>query len=297
MTQQDSAELRLELDHVGVAVRDLDAGRDAYERLGFALTPRSFHSGARTPGGPVEPWGSGNHCAMFEDGYLEIIGITDPDRYSSATALLDRYEGAHIVAIGDDDADAAYEILSQRLPGVRPAARLQREAPFGPDGAETRLAAFRNIHLEPDAFPEAKLIFIEHLTRDVLWQPHLLSHPNGVVGLVGAALCVADPAATCARLAALFAQAPEDVMPGVSIFALARGSVYVMDEAGLQGWAPGVAPPCLPWVASFGMIVRDLAATRALLEGNGVTVRDHPYQGIWAAPEDTCGPVVSFFPA
>ena len=73
------SDLPLELDHVGVAVNDLDVGREVYERLGFTLTPRSIHSGSKTPGGPVEPWGSGNHCAMFRDGYLELIGLTDPD--------------------------------------------------------------------------------------------------------------------------------------------------------------------------------------------------------------------------
>ena len=64
------------LDHAGVAVRDLDAAEAAYRRLGFNLTPRSIHSGAVEPGGPVVPWGSGNHCAMFADGYLEVVGLT-----------------------------------------------------------------------------------------------------------------------------------------------------------------------------------------------------------------------------
>ena len=51
----------MELDHVGLAVASLDEAAEVYERLGFQLTPRSFHSGSREPGGPVEAWGSGNH--------------------------------------------------------------------------------------------------------------------------------------------------------------------------------------------------------------------------------------------
>lgn len=77
------ANLDLTLDHTGVAVRNLDDGEAAYRRLGFILTTRSIHSGSVTPGAPVTPWGSGNHCAMFREGYLEIIGITDPNLYSS----------------------------------------------------------------------------------------------------------------------------------------------------------------------------------------------------------------------
>ena len=41
--------LDLVLDHTGVAVRDLDVGQQKYDRLGFTLTERSFHSGSRTP--------------------------------------------------------------------------------------------------------------------------------------------------------------------------------------------------------------------------------------------------------
>lgn len=290
-------DLGLELDHTGVAVRSLDVGQETYERLGFTLTPRSFHSGSRTPGGPVEKWGSGNHCAMFETGYLEIIGITDPDLYSSTKDYLDRYEGQHIVALGSGDADTAYSVLNGRFDGVLPAARLQREAAFGPNDEETRLAAFRNIHVDRNTFPEAKLIFIEHLTRDVLWQPHLLSHPNGAVGLAEIAMCVENAKETCGRLSKLLAREPKDIMPGIASFALDHGNIYVMEPAGLAGWASGVEPPCVPYVASFGVAVKDLDATRKYLAGKDIPVVDHPYPAIWVAPEHTCGPVVSFIQA
>ena len=117
-----------ELDHAGIAVRDLDAAEAAYRRLGFNLTPRSIHSGSVEPGGPVVPWGSGNHCAMFADGYLEIVGLTDPALHSSVKTFLERYEGAHIIAIGSGDTDATYRALSTRSEGVKAPVRLQRDA-------------------------------------------------------------------------------------------------------------------------------------------------------------------------
>ncbi len=286
--------LDLELDHTGVAVRDLDVGQTAYQRLGFTLTSRSFHSGSRTAGGPVEKWGSGNHCAMFENGYLEIIGITDPNLYSSTKDYLDRYEGSHIVAFGSGDADASYPILSSRIEGVTPATKLQRQAPFGPNDEESRLAAFRNIHVDQNTFPEAKFIFIDHLTRDVLWQPHLLSHPNGAVALSEIVLCVPDLADTCDRLSRLLDRQPKDVMPGGKVFELDRGNAYVVTEKRLKDWVPGVEPPCMPYVAGFGVAVRDLDATRDYLAANGIATTDHPYPALWVAPEFTCGPIVSF---
>lgn len=288
------ADLDLTLDHTGVAVRSLDEGEAAYRRLGFTLTTRSIHSGSVTPGGPVIPWGSGNHCAMFHEGYLEILGITDPNLYSSAGDFLEKYEGAHIVAFGSGDADAAFAVLSQRIDGVSPAAALERMADFGPDNSETKLAQFRNIYVDRDAIPEAKLIFIEHITPNVIWQPHLMNHPNGAVKLAEIALCVDDKAATCARFTRLLGRNLKDLNPEFSAYEMERGRVYVLSEKGIASWAPGVTPPALPYVAGFGVEVTDLAATRRYLEGNGVTVHDHPYPALWVGPEFTKGPVVSF---
>src|SRR3954463_14735337 len=131
-------EPQVRLDHVGVAIRDLERGRAAYERLGFRLTPRSIHRGSPAPGAPVIPFGSGNHCAMFRDGYLEIVGLTDPAIFSNIRPLVARYEGAHIVAFGVDSADETYRNLSARGIPIERARDLQRDAAFGPQGEETR---------------------------------------------------------------------------------------------------------------------------------------------------------------
>ena len=246
----------LSLDHVGVIVGDLDNGQEVYKRLGFRLTARSFHSGSRDPGDPVTPWGSGNHCAMFKRGYLEIMGIHDPQMYSSATAMLAKYEGTHIVAMGWDNADAGYALLSNRAPGVRAPATLERDAPFGIDDSQSRRARFRNTKLDPQLYPEASFLFIEHMTRDVLWQPHLLDHPNGAVAIQEAVIASAEPDDTCARLAQVLGQAPLPKRHGGHAFTLANGALlYVLPASEVSQWARGVAPPALPcgrWVGGDG---------------------------------------------
>ena len=290
-------DLSLELDHVGLAINNLEVGRQAYEKLGFTLTSRSIHSGSREPGGSVEPFGSGNHCAMFEKGYFEVMGLTDPNLYSSALSMLEKYEGAHIVAFGSGDADNTYKVLSERLDGVQPARRLERDAKFGVNDQETRRAAFNNITVDPAVFPEAKLIFIEHETRDVLWQPHLMTHPNGVVSIAEVAMCVEDVGETCAKLGALFGIGPKEPMPGISVFGLPHGNVYILNQDGLAGWTPRVEPPCIPYVSAVGFGVKELDVTKRLLDGNGVPYNEHKYPAIWVTPEYTCGPVVSFIQA
>ena len=45
--------------------------------------------------------------------------------------------------------------------------------------------------------------FIEHDTPEVLWQPHLLTHPNGVIGLDSVTFAAEDPTPVIRRLANL----------------------------------------------------------------------------------------------
>ncbi|MEM7255500.1 MAG: VOC family protein [Pseudomonadota bacterium] len=287
-------ELSMVLDHVGVATHRLDAAQTTYERLGFTLTARSIHAGAVEPGGPVEPWGSGNHCAMFEQGYLELLGIVDPDLPSSAGAMLERYQGAHIVAFGCDNAADAYSILTKREPKTQPPAALERDAPFGPNDEETRRAKFQNIYLEPDVFPAAKLIFIEHQTVDVLWQPHLLEHPNTACQIAEVALCVEDVRRAADQLAELLGVDAETKGDGIAAIDVSRGRVYLLAPDVVPKWAKGVRPPAVPSVVGFGVGVRNLDTTKALLDAARVPYHQHPYPAIWLEPDHTLGPVLSF---
>ncbi len=290
-------ELPLELDHVGVAVHDLDEVQRVYSRLGFTLTPRSIHAGSYEPGGPVKPLGSGNNCAMFQSGYLELLGVTDAGLPNHATPFLEKYQGVHIVAFGLKDAPAAREVLADRNPGVQQISMLERDASFGPEGAETRRARFANIYLDDGVIPEAYLIFIEHLTRDVLWQPHLLDHPNGAVAMQEVVFCADDPVAAAGRLSRLLGTSARGKAPETLAIDLPRGRVYVMSPAALGEWAPGASPPYLPCVAGFGVTVSDLSQTRSYLDKQDIAFRTLPYPAIQLDPEVTMGPIISFIQA
>ncbi|MBL9097647.1 MAG: VOC family protein, partial [Alphaproteobacteria bacterium] len=55
------------LDHVVIAVKNLDSAAATYRKFGFTLTPRGLHEGK----------GTGNHCIMFANTYVELLGIVD----------------------------------------------------------------------------------------------------------------------------------------------------------------------------------------------------------------------------
>jgi catechol 2,3-dioxygenase-like lactoylglutathione lyase family enzyme len=284
----------VKLDHIGVAIKDLERGRQAYERLGFKLTPRSIHRGSPTPGAPVVPFGSGNHCAMFHEGYLEVVGLVDPTIFSNIKPMVARYEGAHIVAFGVESADATYQELATRGIPIELARQLERDAAYGPQNNELKRAAFRNMYFDPAKYPEARLLYIEHLTRDVLWQPHLLDHPNGIVSLSDVFLCVPDARAAADRYAALFARPAGEVAPGEWRIALAHGQVWIATPDAWAVRSQGAAAPALPSPAGIGFKVKNLATTRALLMNNGVKIREGADGGLWVAPAHACGAAIYF---
>jgi len=56
------------IDHIAIAVDDLDAAGSAFETAGFRITPGGSH-----------PTGTHNALIPFADGaYLELIAIEDP---------------------------------------------------------------------------------------------------------------------------------------------------------------------------------------------------------------------------
>ena len=276
----------MDLDHAAVVVADLDRGQAAFARLGFRLTPRSSHRGP-VPGRGMADWGSGNHCAMFAQGYFEVLGITDPAGYKPhLDRRLGRYEGLHLVAFGTQDAVAEVAGLRARGVAVGDPEELGRDVPCG-DG--TRPGRFAIANLDPGCYPEADFIVIEQKTREVLWQPALLDQPNGVTGLARVTLVATDRDAALARLAPVLGPARG------GRFALEPGEVEVIGQGEVAVRLPGCAQPGhAPCGAAVTFTAADLGRTRAWLAGAGVAVLADDGATILVGPEWGCGAAVEF---
>lgn len=287
------------LDHVGVAAPDLAPLAAAYERLGFTLTPVARQSGRRAPDLPVEPYGTGNRCAFFRHGYIELIAVLDPERFDNGlNAWLSRYAGAHIVALAMEDEDANLRRLRRGGVAVPGVAHLER--PVEPGGP---VARFARLPL-PDA-PEGRLQLIRHLTPELVWQDRWMAHANGAVALESAVLAAAEPAQTAARLSRLagLPVRPDPLggfalaLPGAAGAAGPRSpamptALRVLPPEAVPRLFPGVSPPALPSVV--GMVVRtgDRAATarRAMA---GLPFTETP-DGPMAPPEHAGGAALLF---
>ena len=87
------SKIGLTIDHVLIAVRDLQQTAETFNRLGFTVTPEGLHPGR----------GSRNRLVVFDQEYLELISSSDPTlplfRPNMAEFLSSR-EGLFIFSIG-----------------------------------------------------------------------------------------------------------------------------------------------------------------------------------------------------
>jgi len=274
----------LSLDHVGIAVADLDKAAGQFERLGFQLTPRGYHTLPPPSPGAARPLvGTGNNCAMLRRGYLELIGVTDPVYQGRLRADIARYEGLHVIAFGTEDSAATAAAL--RKAGLEVTGPRPLERPI-----ETQLAKFEIVDFVTPALPEAHFFAIRHATPDLLWKPALLSHPNGVVSLDALTIAVADTAEFAGRLGGFLSVTP--VAEDGLLLKLAPGSVRIVDGAWLAVHLPGKTP-ALPYIAGIGLGVADLVKTADLLTKNAIAFR-RENGALLVAPADACGAFLEF---
>ncbi len=172
------------IDHTVLAAADLEAARETYARLGFALTPRGRHIG----------WATGNYCIMFAGNYIELLGIAEPGGFTAGleTALAERGEGVHKLVLGSADAAATRAALLQSGFAPSEVQSLKRALEL-PEGEA--LPAFALVHLPPEATPQASMFVCQHLTPDLLRRPDWLLHPNGATHLAGCVVVCEEPAA------------------------------------------------------------------------------------------------------
>lgn len=275
----------LALDHAGAIVRDLDAAAARWERLGFALAPASRQRG-KMPGRDEEgPWATSNRCAIFRQGYLELIGIVDATGFNPWDRFLARFEGLHLLALRVANADAAYLELARRTDTLNPPVQRQRKLEV--DGVE-RTMGFRNVFSRDDAYPEGRYIIIEHQTPEYLWQPRYQNHPNGALALGAVLVCAADVAAQQARLETLTGRAATTGTDGVPRFALPGGGAIELHGAEAFGTRYDWQPPALPCFAGVEVRFASRAQAARHIEDNGVGVQ-RSEQAWYIAPADCNG--------
>ncbi|MGY6633698.1 MAG: VOC family protein [Alkalilacustris sp.] len=279
------------IDHVFVLVHELDTACETYARLGFTVSPRGLHSAHK---------GAANHTIMFPDDYLELLGlIAETDGNAGRRALLARSgEGLHAVACRIGDAHDAKAALAAHGIATDPVGSFSRPVPL-PDGSETT-ASFNTLAFALDEVPLGTCFMCQHLTRDTVWVPSLLEHPNTACGLGRVIARTDDPEAAARGYARLFADgAARPVANGWEVTTGARSAAMAfVTPAALQEIYPELDLDRTPEGAFAALQVRvgDIAHTRAVLEGAGIPTRPTP-DGLAVPARAACGMVLEFVPA
>ena len=154
------------LDHLVINARfDLDAAAAIFAGLGFTLTPRGHHS-----------LGSINNLIMFDEGYLELIGLpAGGERLRQE--ILDSPPGIDGLVLASDDPRATHAALVQAGFLVQPVQHFSR--PVEVDGASLD-ARFGTVRLVPGQFAAGRVYFCHHQTPELVWRPEWLGHANGI---------------------------------------------------------------------------------------------------------------------
>jgi catechol 2,3-dioxygenase-like lactoylglutathione lyase family enzyme len=273
------------IDHTRVGVRDLEAARAAWQRLGFNITPRGRHIGR----------GTGNYCIMLERGYIELLGVVDP---AQLTNDLDRFlagrEGLLGLAFRSRDNDRTARWLRDRGLRADGPNDLKRALEL-PEGEA--LPAFRLVSTQPDATPGLRAFFCQHLSPDIVRREGWLVHPIRAVALKTVVAVVERPAELAPAYVRLFGDAV--VTEGESLRVdTGEGELLFVTADGLRKLYPGLDLPRLPLPSIAAMRIGVLILVDAVdyLDAKGVKFVGTK-DGVAVAPDQATGAIVEFVSA
>lgn len=168
------------IDHVVIAVNDLDQAVADYAAAGFTVTPGGEHAGG----------GTHNALIAFADGtYFELIAWKDPDAPTDHPWRERLRAGEGLVDYALRTADLEVEVARLRdagleIPDVTTGGRLR------PDGQKVE---WQTARFDPDTYPA--LPFYCHSTNDITLRVpsgEAATHANGATGIDKIFIGVAD---------------------------------------------------------------------------------------------------------
>jgi catechol 2,3-dioxygenase-like lactoylglutathione lyase family enzyme len=271
------------IDHTLVGVRDLEAARAAWEKLGFRLTPRGRHIG----------WGTGNYCIMLERGYIELLGILDPTQFTNdLDKFLAEREGLLGLAFRSRDSDATAKWLATQ--GLTPDGPKDLKRALELEEGEV-LPAFRLVFLPPSETPGVRAFFCQHLTPELVRRGAWIVHAIRAVSLKAVITVVERPADLAPAYGRLFGADAVSAEGDALRVDCGEGELLFVTHDGLQQLYPEIALPrrAEPWIAAMQIGVLILADAADYLDYKGVRFVNTP-RGMAVLPEQVNGTIVEF---
>lgn len=273
------------IDHLLVGVSDLEQARESWLRLGFTLSPRGRHVG----------WGTANYCVMFQNDYLELLGIIDPNQFTDELGqFLKSRQGLLSVAFASDDAEASADHLSAVGVNVDGPQELSRVLEL-PEGEAQ--PAFRLLHLPASATPGLRAFICHHLTPELVRRRAWCRHLNGAMAIQSVTAVVEDPSALAIPYGELFGFDRVRVSDGIVEVDSGHGTICFTTRAAARRAYPALrrSPDYpTPWLAAAKLTVADPTTTAVYLKRVHMAFEQDADGTIRVAPADATGVVVEF---
>jgi catechol 2,3-dioxygenase-like lactoylglutathione lyase family enzyme len=251
------------LDHIVIAVRDLERATQAYSAL-LALGPswRGLHP----------RFGTANTLYRLRNTYLELLAPEGEGVVGQRVRerLDQQGEGLLALALGTDDATTCATELRRR--GLAPSDPVEGSGRDTSTGAERQ---WRNVHLPEDETRGVPLFAIEHLSppESLPFASLLSDEASAVSGLDHVVVTTAAPDAACElyrdRLGIRLALDRTFDQRGLRLLFFRIGGITIEVAAGLGG-SPETAPRDRLWGLAYG--VPDIHAARERVAGAGFDI-------------------------
>jgi catechol 2,3-dioxygenase-like lactoylglutathione lyase family enzyme len=183
---------RRRIDHVVIAVRNLDEAADFYRRLGFQVGARNLH-----------PWGTENRLIQFGSSFVELITVGahanlipphDRRRFSFGAFIRDylqQREGLAMLALSSNNAQRDAALFAESGAGDFETFSFERNG-VRPDGTNTRVAFSLAFARDSNA-PEAGFFVCQQHLPENFWDSRFQRHANRASNITAVALTTAAP--------------------------------------------------------------------------------------------------------
>jgi catechol 2,3-dioxygenase-like lactoylglutathione lyase family enzyme len=179
------------IDHLVVAVEDLDQAGAFYGRLGFQVGARNRH-----------PWGTENRIIQFSGSFIELITVGEgaaiaPHQASAFSfgAFVQGYlrarEGLAMLVLDSQDAEADAALFAEKGIGSFEPFHFER-AGRRPDGSETKVA-FTLAFTSPENSPKAGFFVCQQHYPENFWNPEFQRHDNQAIRISSVTLTAPEP--------------------------------------------------------------------------------------------------------
>jgi len=286
---------RLGIDHPIVSVRNHPEAVRKYIKLGFSPSPLSYH-----------PWGSVLTLMMFENNFIELIGIDDASKFGTNSVdgfcygrtlgqFLERSEGLGLLALHSKDIEGDFAAVKATGLPVQQRVDFRRKLVTA-DGTPDEAVVSLGIVMDTDLGDASNVLCQQH-RPEFIWRKDWQDHPNGA-NAVDEVIYVAEELGVLeARWAKLFGAKNTSWIDGHVEAHTGCGHVVALTRSqALERFACVGLPVSYtdkPHGFALQVRIRNLAAVERILSENGVTY-GQTARGVAVAPEAAGNTIMEF---